>query len=374
MKLSLCIFLLFSLKSFCQNNTDTVFNSMETALVNPANVKSLDLSRQHITQLPKEITQLTNLEKIDMGSNPELDLNQAFDLLKQIKSLKELELTDCKLKTIPNNISQLSNLEELSLDDNELTEFPAPIKQLNNLKYLSLFSNNIQKLHFKNGELPHLVYINLCYNQFKTFPVQLSALSNLKRIIIWYNQISKIPKSIKQLKNIEEINLEGNNLTSIPKEFGQLTSIQTLCLRDNRLPDSRIHMIYKLQNLKNLDLQGNHIKELSSEVENLKNLEQLSVCNNPLKELPIQLEKLESLQQLGLGDLHDLNWTTAFSIMERLPNLRRVGMYTMKLSNIPEGFDKLQQVGIFWLTFNSFDKDERKRIQEMVPKAKIVFE
>ena len=72
--------------------------------------------------------------------------------------------------------------------------------------------------------------------------------------------------------------------------------------------------------------------------------------------------------------MHSLNWTNAFSIMEKLPNLKRVGMYTMKLSTMPSGFDKLQQVDTFWLTFNSFDNPEKKRIQAMVPKAKIDFE
>lgn len=49
-------------------------------------------------------------------------------------------------------------------------------------------------------------------------------------------------------------------------------------------------------------------------------------------------------------------------------------MYTMNLPAMPLGFDKLQQVDTFWLTFNSFDNAERKRIQEMVPKAKITFD
>ena len=374
MKLSLFIFLIFTPKSFGQTNTEVDFTSMEEALVNPLIVKSLDLSDKHITQLSNEIIRLTNLEKINIGSNPGLDLSQAFDLLKQIKGLKELVLSSCKIKTIPDNISQLRNLEDLSLDDNELAEFPDPIKQLKSLKYLDLFSNKIKKLHFKNGELSNLIYINLCYNEFKIFPVQLSVLPNLKRIIIWNNSIREIPKGIGRLKNIEEINLEGNNLTSLPRQFGQLESIRKLCLRDNQLSDSRISIIYKLQNLKDLDLQGNNIKVLSDKIENLRNLERLSVCDNPLKELPANLEHVNTLQQLGLGDLHYLNWTNAFAIMEKLPNLKRVGMYAMKLSMMPVGFEKLQQVDIFWLTFNSFNKDEKKRIQEMVPKAKIEFE
>lgn len=374
MKQLLIIFLIFSLKSFGQKDTEVVFNTIKEALVNPTIVKSLDLSDQQLKQLPTDITKLTTLEKIDIGSNPDLDLVQTFEVLKQIHSLKILWLTDGKITALPNNISQLKNLEELWLDDNELTSFPEPVKQLVNLKYLRLFSNKIKKVNFKKGQLPNLIYIDLCYNEFETFPVELSVLPNLKRIIIWYNSISVIPKKIKGLKKIEEINLQNNKLTSLPTQFGRLKTIQKLCLRDNKLSDKNIKVVYDLYNLKDLDLQGNSIAALSGKVANLKHLERLSVCDNPLKELPLELEQLKTIQQLGLGDLHNLNWANAFAIMEKLPNLRRVGMYTMKLPTMPLGFDKLQQVDTFWLTFNSFDNDEKRRIQAMVPKAKIDFE
>ncbi|WP_336518153.1 hypothetical protein [Pollutibacter soli] len=374
MKRFLFIFLILSLKSFGQEDKEVVFNSIKEALVNPLTVKSLDISDQKLSQLPNDVIKLTKLEKIDIGSNPDLDLVQAFDILKQIGSLKILWLTDGRIKTIPNNISELKNLEELWLDDNELATFPEPVKQLKSLKYLRLFGNKIKMLSFKKQELPNLIYIDLCYNEFETFPVQLSALLSLKRVIIWHNTINKIPASIKLFKKIEEINLESNNLTSLPKQFGRLKTLQKLSLRDNKLSDKSVKVVYNLYNLKELDLQGNNIAVISNKVANLKQLKRFTVSDNPLKELPIELEQIKTLQQLGLGDLHTLDWTKAFTIMEKLSNLKRVGMYTMKLPNMPLGFERLQQIDTFWLTFNSFDNAEKKRIQAMVPKAKIDFE
>jgi Leucine-rich repeat (LRR) protein len=181
MKRLLCIFLILSLKSFGQEDKEVFFNSIKDALVNPTIVKSLDLSRQKLTQLPADIVKLTNLEKVDIGSNPDLDLVQTFDVLKRIESLKTLWLTDGKIEEIPDNISQLKNLEELWLDDNQLTSIHEPIKQLSNLKYLRLFSNKIKKINLKKGQLPSLIYIDLCYNEFEKFPVELSVLPNLKR-------------------------------------------------------------------------------------------------------------------------------------------------------------------------------------------------
>lgn len=40
---------------------------------------------------------------------------------------------------------------------------------------------------------------------------------------------------------------------------------------------------------------------------------------------------------------------------------------------MPVGFEELRQVDTFWLTFNLFNKNEKKRIREMVNKAAIVF-
>ncbi|MEJ0081538.1 MAG: hypothetical protein WDM78_11485 [Puia sp.] len=89
--------------------------------------------------------------------------------------------------------------------------------------------------------------------------------------------------------------------------------------------------------------------------------------------LPTQIGKLKKLSQIGLGDLHELNWSRAFDILATLPKLERVGMYTMKIGKMPDGFGKLGQVKTFWLTYNSFNSEEKKRIEQMVPNAKVVF-
>jgi hypothetical protein len=46
-------------------------------------------------------------------------------------------------------------------------------------------------------------------------------------------------------------------------------------------------------------------------------------------------------------------------------------MYTLKIDKMPDGFGKLKQIKTFWLTYNSFNTEERERIIEMVPNAKV---
>ncbi len=371
---SLLLFFLFCLTNcFSQVERPERFFSMKSALKKPLEVKVLDLSEQNLRILPKDILKLPNLEELSLGSNPKLDFREVFDLLAQLGKLKFLDLQNSELKVIPDNISNLKSLEILWLDDNFIEEFPEPLKRMENLKELKLFSNKIAQLAFQPGDLPNLETIDLCYNQFTQFPVELSTLTNLKSIIIWYNYIEFIPEGINQFEKLEEINLENNRLRFIPEQFSNLDSLKVLSLRFNQLSSEGIAPLYKLAGLEDIDLEGNQIVALSKEVANWKQMKRFSISENPIKGLPLEFRQLEKLEQIGFGQLQYFNWESTFSILSTLPNLRRVGMFRMNLKQMPAGFEKLQQVDTFWLTFNLFDQAEQARIQKMVPKAKITW-
>ncbi|MBJ6111038.1 leucine-rich repeat domain-containing protein [Hymenobacter sp. BT523] len=217
MKLFLLILLMLSLKASSQSIKEGKFDSIEAALSLPTNVKSLDLSEKGLKTLPTEVEQFSNLVEIDIGSNPDLDLIQAFEVLGKLRNLKTLWLTDSKISDMPVQIALLKSLEELWLNDNAFSELPNSIKSLKNLKYVSFFSNNISKLNLKKGDFLNLNQINLCYNKFNVFPTELSILPQLKRIVIWGDSMTNIPRSIKKLRKIEEINMELNYISTFPR-------------------------------------------------------------------------------------------------------------------------------------------------------------
>jgi hypothetical protein len=49
---------------------EPVFESLEEALKTPLKVYKLDLSKNQLSTLPKEITELKNLQGLDLGENP----------------------------------------------------------------------------------------------------------------------------------------------------------------------------------------------------------------------------------------------------------------------------------------------------------------
>jgi Leucine-rich repeat (LRR) protein len=369
----LIIILILSFNSFGQTPTDKTFESIEDALINPSIVKTLYLIDKNLNHLSTDILKLYNLEKIVLDENPKLNLEETFYILGKFEKLKYLSLSDNKLVTVPENIEHLNHLEELDLDGNEISILPKSIKKLKKLKSLHLFDNKLTSLNFEKGDLPNLLNINLCYNEFTIFPTELSNLSSLKRIMIWYNNISVISKDIKNFKNLEELNLESNNISHLPNEISKLNSLKILSLRSNQLAEENILPVFKIKSLESLSFENNKISNIPSQIGQLKNLTKLNLSSNPILDLPNELLKLKKIEQIALNELDKINWSEAFNILSKIPTLQRVGMCSMKKDEMPDGFDKLQQVKTFWLNLNRFNKAEKERIKSMVPNSNAEF-
>lgn len=61
------------------------------------NLKKLILNTNQLTTLPNSITKLINLEVLDLSINKDLDIVQQLDKLKQLPNLNLLKIVDVKL-------------------------------------------------------------------------------------------------------------------------------------------------------------------------------------------------------------------------------------------------------------------------------------
>jgi internalin A len=98
----------------------------------------LDLSRKHLTYLPPEICQLTNLTGLSLEGNY---LTALPPEIGQLTNLTKLYLGGNKLTTLPIEIGQLTKLTELDLIVNLLTTLPPEICQLTGLTKFNLRFN-----------------------------------------------------------------------------------------------------------------------------------------------------------------------------------------------------------------------------------------
>ncbi len=176
-------------------------------------ILSCDLKWNQITEIPKEIWNLTNLEMLS------LDWNQITEIPKEIWNLTKLSLLDLEwnqITEIPKEIWNLTNLEWLCLRWNKLTEIPKEIWNFTNLKWLYLEWNKLTEIPKEIWNLTNLKWLNLEWNQITEIPKEIWNLTNLEVLYLYWNKLTEIPQEIWNLTNLRGLNLEWNKLTKLP--------------------------------------------------------------------------------------------------------------------------------------------------------------
>ncbi|XP_050753561.1 leucine-rich repeat protein 1 isoform X2 [Gymnogyps californianus] len=121
-------------------------------------LRKLDLSHNHIKQLPATIGDLICLQELNLHDNHLESFSGALCNSTLQKSLQFLDLSQNKIKALPIQFCQLRELVNLKLDDNELIRLPFKIGQLDHLRFLSAARN---KLPFLPSDFRRLCLENL---------------------------------------------------------------------------------------------------------------------------------------------------------------------------------------------------------------------
>ncbi|MBE7382461.1 MAG: leucine-rich repeat domain-containing protein [Leptolyngbya sp. SIO1E4] len=162
-----------------------------------------------------------------------------------------------------------------------------------------------------------------------------------------------------------ELDLTGQNLTELPSEIGKLTQLEVLILgkwsdeyeyfgnRLTALPPE----IGLLSNLKILQVagdlsdrsNGNQLSELPPEIGQLQSLQQLDLSENQLSALPPEIGQLQSLQQLDLSE----NQLSALPPeIAQLQSLQQLYLRSNQLSALPPEIAQLQSLLQLDLSYN----------------------
>ncbi|MEM7796420.1 MAG: COR domain-containing protein [Cyanobacteria bacterium P01_C01_bin.118] len=251
-----------------------------------------------LTSLPSNIQQLHNLNYLDLSGNPWETLPSEIAALTQLEAL--IVLT-CELTEISEDITSLQKLQRLDLTSNQIKEIPQAIGQLQSLTQLDLTSNQIKEIPQAIGQLQSLTQLDLILNQIKEIPQAIGQLQSLTQLNLNSNQIKEIPDAIGQLQSLTQLNLNSNQIKEIPDAIGQLQSLTQLYLSSNQIkeiPDA----IGQLQSLTQLYLSSNQIKEIPDAIGQLQSLTQLNLNSNQIKEIPDAIGQLSSLHKLALMD------------------------------------------------------------------------
>ena len=173
-------------------------------------IRELDLSNKEIKTLPSEIYLLSRVQKLNLSNN--------------------------LLTTLPSEIGNLTGLYNLDLRNNRIVSLPQGIENLSNLRILNISNNQLANLPATISHIPKIWELDLSDNSFSKFPIEVLRLVDLQALHIRNNHISSVPPNIKDLSRLQVLNLNNNKITSLPSELATLKNLSMLDLQGNSLP------------------------------------------------------------------------------------------------------------------------------------------
>lgn len=140
------LILIYPFTSSCQLldslslDTMTACTSLQEAMKDTADIIKLDLSKQKLSEFPKEIRKLTNLQYLDLSKNK---ITEVPPWIGELKDLQFLILSKTKIDTLPSQFGELINLKYFIMNRSELQTLPHSIGKLKELRNIDLWGDNI---------------------------------------------------------------------------------------------------------------------------------------------------------------------------------------------------------------------------------------
>jgi len=255
--------------------------SVDSKMLTLPALKQLDLSNNQITgfygfrSVKDEIN--IHIDAIDLSDNKLKDIPEE---LYAVHDLKKLYLGNNQIRSVEIDSSMFDNLELLNLSDNPITRISDEFFQLNSLQTLLLHNTKIEKID-SIGRLTELRTLSLP-GTLKVLPKSISDNENLREIYLQGNpNITSFPASLLTLNKLELISLNNTPIKSIPSGIGNLKRLKSLFLANcgiTTLPES----LFQLPRIKQIHLNGNRITSIPARLGDLAQLELLNMENSPL--------------------------------------------------------------------------------------------
>ena len=260
----------------------------------------LDLGNCGLRDIPEEVYELTWLEELRLA-NDYFDKDGGYHAC--TNSGPE---NHWKFEQISKGIGRLTQLKALFLGDilkgsrGQIRDIGA-ISELKKLTNLRLSNNQIEDLN-PIGKLKNLNHLWLSNNQIEDLN-PISQLKNLTNLWLNQNRIEDL-NPISQLKKLTNLLISDNQIEDL-NPISQLENLTNLYLNQNKIED--LNPISQLKNLNHLWLNQNKIEDLNP-ISQLKNLNHLWLGDNQIKDLsPLSELKNLTLLYLDQNKIEDLS-------------------------------------------------------------------
>ena len=191
-----------------------------------------------------------------------------------------LDLSNLKLKEIPESFLNLENIHSLNLSNNDFISIPIEVFQLKTLSELNLESNNLTIISGHINNLANLHCLNLSSNSLSTIPIELYELCELHELDISQNDFSQWSKIFTQLLQL--------------KKLRKFNAIKNPMYDEFVAADIRI-LQAKWTNAKILDLSYMDLTRLSPNINCLPDIEFIDLSGNYINWWPDSFHNLKKL-------------------------------------------------------------------------------
>ncbi|KAL0268480.1 UNVERIFIED_CONTAM: hypothetical protein PYX00_010408 [Menopon gallinae] len=291
-------------------------------------------------KLLKAGCEYSNLEVVPIQLNPEIrTLKLNHNRIASIhltfifyKNLNELDLSHNKIKTLGSkNFEFQINLTNLNVSSNMVKQLHKDsFKGLKKLTVLDLSGNLIEEVSDRTSfkDLTNLEELNLSRN--KIYMIETGVfdyLINLKRLIMHDNELLKVPENaVNTLNNLVEMDLNGNLIEDLSFP-SNLNNLEVLKLRSNVITSLGNDSFSNLYRLKYLDLSDNNFTHVSKlQFSKLLHLEYLNLSSNLFRHLgPDSFRNLYKLTEVYIDNAVALRKVDSKLFIENI-NLKYVSL------------------------------------------------
>ncbi|VDL91403.1 unnamed protein product [Schistocephalus solidus] len=214
-------------------------NDVKSRLDNANRTGSLQFSGLKLTKIPDEVKKVATLRIIDLSSNKIRTVDTWIGLLQNIKLLN---LSENRLSYLPVEVTRLTKLETLLVSKNTLRTLTPPssisnFSALTSLRTVDLSCNCLVDFPVElcTSTIP-LDHLNLSNNQISVIPTCVEALQTIE-LNLNENKVDTISESISRCPRLKVLRLAHNAITiqAFPMSILENSTVSLLALEDNPL-------------------------------------------------------------------------------------------------------------------------------------------
>jgi len=237
------------------------------------NVQELEILKlgnstiNEIPEIPDEFKLFSRLRHFSLirsmtVGGPNNFKSPSFSKICSLKTLEELDLSKNKIDVIPKEIGNLKNLEILKLDENPIREISEEIKSLSRLRHLSIESNSLDHLPSTFQDLKSLEH--LCLSNTSLLIERMDQKENFL-VIPLFPRFKIFPKEICQLENLKHLDIRQWIIPSLPSELSKLNRLEFFALQGlGQIDDFDTHKLCSPLIHQGHESIINYLKSLSS--------------------------------------------------------------------------------------------------------------